>query len=618
MKTKLTFYAVSLFLIMALLIAIVPAEPVLATAPTTSLTITRYAADRTTIVSQVTVSATELATGNVTINSQTYPCPIQGDGIQHYFTQGPTFDPTNLWDPAETLNLKDKGAPKGTDIKDLCALVGGAGEGDTIQVCASDNYGNTEFPYANVYNPDPRQGKMVICWYDVNQGDESVPSGYVPTWPNGMLLVFFAETTNAAGQHVFGHQDMHDCLPSSAWHYYLDGVIQYPSTNGLYVKYVNRINIFTDATPPWTVTLHGALDWDMDKKWFEDALGENCHGKVVYDDGQGNVWSGLPLWYACGIVDDTANTHGPGAFNDNLYYDVKVTGGEDNYNYTFDSRTIARNNYIILANELNGQKFSSTFHPEYNPLKLVSPTFTVGGPSVARITSIDLLNISTTPPSTPTPTPGVADWPLYLVGALEDTLSATQFQSGVDCHGAVTYTDDTGTWSGLPLWKIVAFVDDGNKHGAGSFNDALANTNYQIKVYAADGYIYTFYSQDIKRNDDIILANLLDWEPLPVNILSGDPPSEHPAYPLKITGPDTGSGSRIGAVVKIELIGVPSLKPAWDLNNDHVCNIGDVVILGLHWGETGSKGWIPEDLNADGVINIGDVVALGLHWGATW
>ncbi len=58
--------------------------------------------------------------------------------------------------------------------------------------------------------------------------------------------------------------------------------------------------------------------------------------------------------------------------------------------------------------------------------------------------------------------------------------------------------------------------------------------------------------------------------------------------------------------------------PAWDLNNDHKCNIGDVVKIGLKWGLTGEDGWIPEDLNNDGKINIGDVVVIGLHWGETW
>jgi DMSO/TMAO reductase YedYZ molybdopterin-dependent catalytic subunit len=274
---------------------------------------------------------------------------------------------------------------------------------------------------------------------------------------------------------------------------------------------------------------------------------------------------------------------------------------------------------IFLANKLNSHEFSDIFHPEYYALRVVSSTFTNGGPSVAGVNKIKLLNISSTPPVTPTPTPGAADWPLQLVGAISETMSQAQFQSGVDCHLAVTYTDeDNDTWSGMPLWMLVGQVDDENKHGAGTFNDALAAANYQIKITAADGYPYTFYSTDIARNDDIILANKLNGERLPVNIISGDPPSSHPAYPLKITGPGTSSGSRVGAVVKIELIDLPSNCPAWDLNNDHVCNISDLVVLGLQWGKTGPAGFLPEDLNNDGVINVGDVIALGRYWGKTW
>ena len=84
---------------------------------------------------------------------------------------------------------------------------------------------------------------MVICWY--NACPEDGNPGYVPDYSNGMLLAFFAQTTNAYGQYVFGHQDMHDCLPQTDWHFYYDNNIQYPSTDGLYVKWVNKINIYT-------------------------------------------------------------------------------------------------------------------------------------------------------------------------------------------------------------------------------------------------------------------------------------------------------------------------------------------------------------------------------------
>jgi hypothetical protein len=59
-------------------------------------------------------------------------------------------------------------------------------------------------------------------------------------------------------------------------------------------------------------------------------------------------------------------------------------------------------------------------------------------------------------------------------------------------------------------------------------------------------------------------------------------------------------------------------QPAWDPNGDGVCDIGDVVVIGLHWGETGTAGWIAQDVNSDGAIDIGDVVVLGLHWNETW
>jgi PKD repeat protein len=87
-------------------------------------------------------------------------------------------------------------------------------------------------------------------------------------------------------------------------------------------------------------------------------------------------------------------------------------------------------------------------------------------------------------------------------------------------------------------------------------------------------------------------------------------------YTVKLTATNAGGSDD---EIKTDYISVePSSQPDWDLNGDHVCNIGDVVKVGLKWGLTGTPGWIPEDLNNDGVINIGDIVKLGLHWGETW
>jgi len=210
-------------LVLVLSVALIPTRPVAADA-TASIRIVKYARDGVTILGERTISYTEM-------QSQ---LPVQGDGARTYYHQGPTFDDANLWDPDESLNLKIKGALQGTDLRDLCNLVGGMSAGDTVRITASDGFGKT-FDYANVYNPAPRQGKIVIAWYS-DQG------GYVPAWGDGMMLAFFAETTNAAGQYVFGNEDMRQTLPESRWHYY----DIYPSSNGYTIKNISEIAIYSN------------------------------------------------------------------------------------------------------------------------------------------------------------------------------------------------------------------------------------------------------------------------------------------------------------------------------------------------------------------------------------
>jgi hypothetical protein len=232
---------------LALVLVMTSANTTMAADPTTSVTITKYAADGTTILDQTTVTW-EWMRDNL---------PVQGDGTTHYYHQGPTFDDSTfekLWDPGETVNIdsRDYGAAKGTDVKDLCDLVGGASPGDTIKIKASDNFSKW-FDYEDVYTPEPEQGKMVITWYttDIAEG----AGGYVPDYTSGMRLVFFAETLNPDGKHVFGDWDMHETLAESRWHYYYDGKY-WPSSSGLAVKWVRYIEIHSaaDSTPTPTPT----------------------------------------------------------------------------------------------------------------------------------------------------------------------------------------------------------------------------------------------------------------------------------------------------------------------------------------------------------------------------
>jgi PKD repeat protein len=195
------------------------------TPPTASLTVTKHNAHGI-IISTQTLTLAQLEA-----------MPIVGDGTTHYYCEENISGATTqdeAWDVNETNTaaFTDMGTPQGTDVKDLCNLVGGASTGDTIVITGSDGY-SSSFPYENIYYPQPRQGQIIIAWNNPFFG------GDVPNFANGMRLEFMAQTTNADGLHVYGLWDMHETLPPAFWGY-TDG----PATSHLSVKYVSNIDIY--------------------------------------------------------------------------------------------------------------------------------------------------------------------------------------------------------------------------------------------------------------------------------------------------------------------------------------------------------------------------------------
>jgi len=219
--------------ILALCLLLALAAPA-AMAATTELHVVRYAADGVTILNETTVDYRWLESN----------LPVQGDGMTHYYHQGPVFE-GDPWNPEEDTNVleKDMGAVKGTDLKDICDLVGGMKEGETVRIKASDGLSRV-FPYRNVYEPESRQGPMVITWYHDKDG-------YVPDYRSGMRLVFFADTsTNPYGVHAFGVWDMHECFDEDYWYFY-NG--KYPTTTGLSVQYISEIIIYSEEEPTGSI-----------------------------------------------------------------------------------------------------------------------------------------------------------------------------------------------------------------------------------------------------------------------------------------------------------------------------------------------------------------------------
>jgi hypothetical protein len=208
------------------------------------LVVSQYATDGVTI----------LNTTSVTFQWMEEHLPVQGDGVIHYYHQGPVFveSKEGQWDRNETANFKDMGAVRGTALRDLCDLVGGMVPGDEVMVKAMDGY-HVEFPYENIYYPKSRQGNISVCWFNGEEAaiGERQGTGYPPSYHVGMRLLFLADTsTNSEGKHVFGNWDMHEVMPPERIHLF-DNL--YPSTSGYTVKWVDEVRVYRGG-------YHGSFD----------------------------------------------------------------------------------------------------------------------------------------------------------------------------------------------------------------------------------------------------------------------------------------------------------------------------------------------------------------------
>lgn len=147
------------------------------------------------------------------------------------------------------------------------------------------------------------------------------------------------------------------------------------------------------------------------------------------------------------------------------------------------------------------------------------------------------------------------EWNLDLSGAIVRTIDRPYYEQAITCtqagHGA-TWTDDGKTWSGMPLWLLCGWVDDANPHAP--FRDDLADTGYTVVLtdYGPDGIAGTdddraveFASAEVKKNNNIILANEIDQWPL-----------EEGDWPLKLVGDDVPVEKRLGSIDAIRLKGL--------------------------------------------------------------
>ena len=171
-----------------------------------------------------------------------------------------------------------------------------------------------------------------------------------------------------------------------------------------------------------------------------------------------------------------------------------------------------------------------------------------GGTSVGNITDISLSGL----PSAP------ADWTLSLSGAKNTTISRTYFEQGLACPASghqVFWTDtDNNTWGGVPLWVLVAMVDDNPDVGPDhfNFNDSIAAQGYSVKVSSGDGWDTTLASQAIAQIT-VTRSEHPEWDPP-----SAPDACQETHWPLHLKGAAVFGGQQVGNITNIELTGSPS------------------------------------------------------------
>ena len=347
------------------------------TAYTTEVTVQRIAVDGITPINETTVSHQWMETH----------LPVYGDGKTLYYSQGPTFNESDYWDNAEWQNVESRNwsAVIGTDLKDLCNLVGGGSPGSTILVAGDDMVGR-DFSYESVYTPNPRQGPMVVTWKKDGMYPES---GY----DEGMRLIMFADAKvntfgwNTSGWHVFGNADMRDCWPSQYWYNY-SGI--WPSAGGTSVRIVRYIKVYTSDPIPHPVAdfsaniktgqiVNGNFETGALTPWSGSGATIYTGASADYKHGTASVKLAAPQSSAAWISQSIDLT---GLSTVNFYRDM--FGGTGKYLQVYIDSTLVANyteTATVIATQsidISSYGFTGTHTIRFNAVNsLTSGTFTV-------------------------------------------------------------------------------------------------------------------------------------------------------------------------------------------------------------------------------------------------
>ena len=419
--------------------------------------------------------------GDVVIEAvlATYP---QTAGTVAY--QGPAVQAgEDNWKPAHRYT--------GVEIRELLISLGGMGPADVLTVAAADGY-QKAIPYDVLYGETP-VGPVILA---VTR-DGSEPGA----WQDTPELVFLSHDER------FSNDDMLQAFGEARAHFYAP---DQPSTTGFLMKNVAYLIVnyaggafptksTRGATPPATevslTLVKGGTESIYTLADLERLDTVTAPGTFTTSAGTdySATYTGVPLSTLIGNVPADAT--------------VRVAASDDySMNYQAGMLLGRTEGTWILAYKENGAYLP--FDP--GPLRVVlvgeaNPHFQ-SALSAKMVERIEVLGT-------------YEPYLLVLKGAVSRTFARAELEAGIGCpcHAAevtVTSKGETHTYTGLPLWRLVAYVDDnrfpapkqGIHYEDGDFNDALARAGYTITLVASDGYTQSVSSSLIARDDRFIVA----------------------------------------------------------------------------------------------------------------
>jgi len=399
--------------------------------------------------------------------------------------QGPVFDFSDPnWKPAVSY--------RGIPMRDLIEAVGGMVNGDTVAVVSADGYAK-RVPYSVIHGKTlAGPAILAIDWGE--EGSEDVP-----------MLVFLPE------DETFSNDDMLASLGEENAHYFGDR----PSTTGLMVKGVSYLIVNYDggALPEAGSAQIDVFESDeveggriLTVVRGEDAMLLDLDGIEAFDTVTGSgtytnsagvdttaTYTGVPMAALIGNVPEDAT--------------VRVTASDGySMNYVAGIFLDRSEGTWVLAFKEDG--IYMPYDPGYFRIVQIgddTPHFS-SSLSARMVERIEVLG-------------EYEPYMLTLTGTTTRIFDRGELEAGIGCpcHTAtVTSTSkgETSSYSGLPLWRLIGYVDDGVYPSAelgihyndGDFNDALAAGDYAITLVAADGYVQTVLSSWIAGDDRFIVA----------------------------------------------------------------------------------------------------------------